>query len=133
MTKYKANNNVVYSCKYHVIWCTKYRRKLVVGEVEAKLKEIVRGVCNENLCELFEIECDGDHVHLLVEVDPQHGIHKLVKSMKGRSSRVLRQEFKELTTKVPTLWTNSYFVSSVGGAPLSEIKKYIQNQKVSQR
>lgn len=102
-------------------------------DVEARLKNIAYGVCEEKRCELFEIECDKDHVHLLVEVDPHYGVHKLIKQIKGRSSRLLRQEFVWLTTKIPTLWTNSYFVSSVGGAPLAVIKQYIENQKVSQR
>ena len=70
-----------------------------------------------------------DHVHLLVEVDPQFGIHRLVKLMKGRSSRLLRQAFPKLKTRMPTLWTNSYFVSTVGGARLSVMKQYIENQK----
>jgi len=70
-----------------------------------------------------------DHVHALVEVHPQYGIHRLVKAMKGVSSRVLRSEFPWLRSRLPTLWTNSYFVSTVGGAPLSVIKQYIENQK----
>lgn len=101
--------------------------------IEKRLKEIAFEVCKERSAELFEIECDQDHVHILVEVDPQYGIHKLIKQIKGRSSRLLRKEFTLLTTRIPTLWTNSYFVSSVGGAPMAEIKKYIQNQKVSER
>ena len=83
--------------------------------------------------ELIELEIMPDHVHLLIEVDPQFGIHKLVKNIKGYTSKILRQEFKVLTTKLPTLWTNSYFISTVGGAPLSIIKQYIENQKRSQR
>jgi putative transposase len=133
MSKYKSNNNVVYSCKYHVVWCTKYRRKVIGGAVEQRLKAIAGDVCREKNCELFEIECDGDHVHILVEVDPQYGIHKLVKQIKGRASRYLRTEFPWLKSRIPTLWTNSYFVSTVGGAPLEVIKRYIQDQKVSQR
>lgn len=133
MIKYKSNNHVVYSCKYHVVWCPKYRRKVLVGAVEARLKEIVKAVCTELDCELIEVECDRDHIHLLVEVDPQFGIHKLIKRIKGRSSRLLRQEFEHLRTKLPTLWTNSYFVSTVGGAPLDAVKQYVQNQKTSQR
>ena len=70
-----------------------------------------------------------DHVHLLIEVDPQFGIHHLVKLLKGRSSRILRQEFPWLKNRLPTLWTNSCFVSTVGGAPLAVIKQYIENQK----
>jgi putative transposase len=70
-----------------------------------------------------------DHVHLLIEVDPQYGIHRAVKKIKGRTSRILRQEFPILVRRLPTLWTNSYFVSTVGGAPLAVIKQYIENQK----
>jgi putative transposase len=78
---------------------------------------------------MIELEVMPDHVHLLVEVDPQFGIHRLVKTIKGRTSRVLRLEFKQLKSRLPTLWTNSYFVSTVGGAPLEIIKQYIENQK----
>lgn len=70
-----------------------------------------------------------DHVHPLVEVDPQFGIHKLVKAVKGRSSRVLRQEFPHLKSKLPTLWTNSCFVATVGGALLGVVRRYVENQK----
>lgn len=78
---------------------------------------------------LVELEVMPDHVHLVVEVDPQFGIHKLVKAIKGRSSRVLRQEFPSLKSKLPTLWTNSYFVATVGGARLEVVKRYVENQK----
>jgi putative transposase len=70
-----------------------------------------------------------DHVHLPVEIDPQSGVHRLVKAIKGRSSRVLREEFPTLKSRLPTLWTNSYFVATVGGAPLEVVKKYVENQK----
>ena len=79
--------------------------------------------------EFIELEIMPDHVHLLVGCDPQLGIHRLVKHIKGTSSRYLRQEFPQLKRKLPSLWTNSYFVSTVGGAPLSVIKQYIENQK----
>lgn len=131
--KYKSNRNVVFSCKYHVVWCPKYRRKVLVGNIENRLKEIIIEVCKEINVEIIEMELMPDHVHLLIELDPQYGVHKAIKSIKGRSSFILRKEFKELTTKLPTLWTNSYFISTVGGAPLDVIKKYIESQKTSQR
>ena len=131
--KYKSNNNIVYSCKYHVVWCPKYRRKVLTGKIEARLKELIQETCLELQCELIELELMPDHIHLLVEVDPRFGIHTLVKNLKGKSSRILRKEFPVLTTKLPTLWTNSYFVSTVGVAPLEVIKQYIENQKTSQR
>ena len=131
--RYKSNNNIVYSCKYHVVWCPKYRRKVLVGKIETRLKEVILDTCAKFSVEIIEMEIMPDHVHLLLEVDPQFGIHKAIKQIKGVSSRILRQEFKELRTKIPTLWTNSYFVSTVGGAPLEVIKQYIESQKTSQR
>ena len=70
-----------------------------------------------------------DHVHLLVGIDCQYGIHRLVKAIKGRSSRLLRDEFPRLGHRLPTLWTNPYFVATVGGAPLEIIKQYVANQR----
>jgi putative transposase len=126
---FKSNHNVVYSCKYHVVFCPKYRRSVLVNGVDTRLKEILQATAAEFRCELIQLEVMPDHVHVLCEVDPQFGVHKLVKSMKGRSSRLLRQEFPHLKSRLPTLWTHSYFVASVGGAPLSVIKQYIENQK----
>ena len=130
---YKSNNNIVYSCKYHVVWCPKYRRKVLYGDVEARLKELIIQICSNIKVDIIEMEIMPDHVHLLLEVDPQYGIHKAIKLIKGTTSRYLRQEFKHLTTKLPTLWTNSYFISTVGGSPLNVIKQYIESQKTSQR
>ena|ERR1700690_306638 len=126
---YKSNANIVYSCKYHVVWCPKYRRRVLEGSVEMELKAIIRQVANERHAEIIELEVMSDHVHLLIEVDPQYGIHRLVKQIKGRSSRILRSKYEHLRSRIPTLWTNSYFVSTVGGAPLQVIKQYIESQK----
>jgi len=126
---YKSNHNVSFSCTYHVVWCPKYRRKVLIEQIAKRLEQIIREVCKEHQAEVLSVEIMPDHVHLLVEVDPQFGIHRLVKLVKGRSSRYLRQEYPSLTTRLPTLWTNSYFVSTVGGAPLSVIKQYIEKQK----
>ena len=126
---YKSNLNVVYSCKYHVVWCPKYRRKVLVNGADERLKELIREVAAEHRADILELEVMPDHVHLLIEVDPQFGIHHLVRLLNGRSSRILRHEFPWLKSRLPTLWTNSYFVSTVGGAPLAVIKQYIENQK----
>jgi len=127
--KYKSNNNVVYSCKYHVVFCPKYRRSVLKNGVDKRLKEIIYETAGDMDCEILELEIMPDHVHLLIEVDPQFGIHKAIKRIKGRSSRFLRQEFSWLKSRLPSLWTNSYFVSTVGGAPIEVVKKYIENQK----
>ena len=130
---YKSNNNVVYSCKYHVVWCPKYRRKVLQDTIAERLKELIIQRCSEIKADIIEMEIMPDHVYLLLEVDPQFGINRAVRSIKGFSSHTLRKEFKELTTRLPTLWTNSYFVSTVGEVPLDTIKKYIENQKTSER
>ena len=91
--KFKSNHNIVYSCKYHVVFCPKYRRKVLVGGVENRLKEIIQAVATELRCEILQLEIMPDHVHILCQVDPQFGVHKFVKRVKGRSSRLLRQEF----------------------------------------
>lgn len=126
---YKCNNNITYSCKYHVIWCSKYRRKVLVEEVGQRLKELIVGVASELRVDIIEMKIMPDHVHLLLEVDPQFGIHRAVKNIKGKTSRILRAEFISLRTRLPSLWTNSYFVATVGGAPLEVIKQYIESQK----
>jgi len=127
--QFKSNNHVVYSCKYHVVFCPKYRRKVLVHGIDNRLAEIIRELAHELRCEVWELEIMPDHVHLLCEVAPQFGVHRFVKQVKGRSSRLLRQEFPQLKKRLPTLWTHSYFVASVGGAPLAMIKQYIENQK----
>ena len=125
----RSNYNVVYRCTYHIVWCPKYRRPVIAGEVDTRLKQIIRDVCAERDAPIAELETMPDHVHLVVTVDPQYGIHRLVKQVKGRSSRLLRQEFPQLRRRLPTLWTNSYFVATVGGATLEVVKRYVESQR----
>ena len=129
MNEFKSNNNILYACQYHIVWCPKYRRKVLINGVDIKLKEIIKEVAQEKRCEIIELEVMPDHVHLLISIDPQFGVQQVIKIMKGRSSRYLRQEFPWLKSRLPTLWTNSYFVATVGGAPLDAVKRYIENQK----
>ena len=129
MEEVRSNNNVVYRCTYHVVWCPKYRRKVITGPVDERLKQIIGEVCAERDAPIVELETMPDHVHLLVVCDPQFGIHRLVKQIKGRSSRLLREEFPHLRSRLPTLWTNSYFVATCGGATLEVIKRYVENQR----
>ena len=125
----RSNSNVVFQCAFHVVWCPKYRRRVLGGRIEERLKQIVREVVEDKGAWLVALEVMPDHVHLLVEVDPQYGVHKLVKAIKGRTSRVLREEFPSLRSRLPTLWTNSYFVATTGGAPLAAVKRYVEQQK----
>jgi putative transposase len=125
----RSNSDVVFQCAFHVVWCPKYRRRVLDGRIEERLKQLVREVVEEKGSWLMALDVMPDHVHLLVEVDPQFGVHKLVKAIKGRSSRVLREEFPSLRSRLPTLWTNSYFVATTGGAPLAAVKRYVEQQK----
>lgn len=141
----RSNRNVVWRCHYHVVWCPKYRRRVITSDdpkmknpphprdhgraVDERLVEIIREVADEAGVIIDEIETMPDHVHMLVQVDPQYGVGTFIKRAKGRSSRILRQEFPSLRSRLPTLWTNSYFVATVGGAPLSILKQYIENQR----
>lgn len=131
---YKFNSNsVVYLCNYHVVWCSKYRRKVLTDEIDERLKEIIISVCRELNVDILSMKIMPNYVYLFLGVDPQLGVHKAVKRIKARSSNILRNEFEDLTTKLPTLWTNSYFVSTNNSIPLDEIEQYIINQKTSQR
>ena len=132
-TTYKSNNNVVYSCKYHVVWCSKYRRKVLTNGVDERLKELLLEYAENLSVDILEMKIMPDYVQILVEVAPQFGIHKAVKSLKSCTSKILREEFIHLRTKMPTLWTNSYFVSTVGSVSEEVIIQYIENQKTSQR
>jgi putative transposase len=115
-----------------VVWCPKYRRKVLVNGVEDRLKQIIHEVANEHDVLVEEVEVMPDHVHLLVSVDPQFGIHRLVRVMKGRSSRLLRQEFPRLKSRLPTLWTNSYFCVTEGKLTQKMMDDYIASNPKGQ-
>lgn len=132
-SKYKSSNYIVYSCRYHVVWCPKYRRKVLVCDVETRLKELLNETCANMNIDIIQLEIKPDHVQLLIEVDPQTGIHKAVKNLKSITSKHLRDEFPQLRTKLPTLWTHSYLVSTVGEISIDTIQCYVESQKTSQR
>jgi REP-associated tyrosine transposase len=129
LNTYKSNRHIVYSNKSHVVWCPKYRRKVLVGAVAKRLERLLKMLCTEMKVDMLALEIRPDHVHLLVEVDPQFGVHRLVKRLKGHTSHALRLEFPALKSRLPTLWTHAYFLSTVGGAPRSAITQYVENQK----
>lgn len=144
MDAVKSDNNIVYRCWYHVVWCPKWRRRVLTsndsrvenppidgdpGPIDERLEKIIREWAAETGSEIAEMEIMPDHVRLLVSVDPQYGVGKFVRGVKGRSSRLLRAEFPSLKRRIPTLWTNSYFVATVGEAPLDIVKQYIENQR----
>ncbi|WP_143276667.1 IS200/IS605 family transposase [Brevibacillus brevis] len=125
----ESNHNVVFDCKYHVVFCPKYRKKVLKEPVDIRLKELFLEKAVELRAEVVEMEIMPDHVHLLIKCDPQFGIHRVVKHLKGYTSRVLRMEFRHLKSRLPSLWTNSYFVATVGTVQLDVIKNYMESQK----
>ncbi len=125
----ESNHNITFDCKYHVVFCPKYRRKVLVNGVDARLKELLNSKARELRTDIVEMEVMPDHVHLLIQCDPQFGIHRVVKQLKGYTSHVLRQEFPILKRRLPSLWTNSYFVATVGAVQLDVVKRYIEDQK----
>jgi len=128
--RYRSTNETVFSAKYHIIWCPKYRSKVLVGKVEACLGEMIREICREYEADVLGLEIMPDHVHLLVELPPAVPLSRFIQTLKGRSSRVLRRQFPHLR-RMRSLWSPSWFVSTVGGAPLSVVKTYVGNQKVA--
>ena len=124
-----SHHHVTFDCQYHVVFCPKYRRKVLVNGVDARLKELLNSKARELRTDIVEMDVMPDHVHLLIQCDPQFGIHRVIKQLKGYTSHVLRQEFPILKRRLPSLWTNSYFVATVGAVPLDGVKRYIEDQK----
>lgn len=127
--EYEKSDTWVYSCKYHIIWCPKYRRKVLVNGIDKRLKDLIIQWQDELQYKIIEIEVMPEHIHLLIHTTPDIAIPSLIKTLKGRTARILRKEFPHLKTQIPNLWTKSKFVATVGSVSLDVIKKYIENQK----
>jgi len=125
--EYQHSANQVYLINYHIIFCPKRRRKVLVDKVEDRLRAILQEVAQEKRVNILALEIQPDHLHLFVSCYPQMTVHKLVRAFKGRSSCYLRREFPQLL-KLPSLWTNSYFVSTAGNVSNETIRKYIEAQ-----
>ncbi len=126
--QYRRNSHTVSLVNYHLVWIPKRRKKVLVGDVEKRLRQIIWEVCQEKDWIVIALEIMSDHVHLLVNVPPNVAAHEVIKAIKGRSSRYLRQEFPHLL-KLPSLWTHSYFVSTTGNVSSETIRKYIEEQR----
>jgi len=127
--RWKTNQGCVFNVSYHIIWCPKYRRKLLVGEVEARLRELLIGKSKENGWDIQMMEIMPDHVHIFIKATPSDSIAHIVSQLKGYTSFALRSEFPHLKTRVPTLWTRSYYVETIGHISEPIILKYIEDQK----
>ena len=127
--EYHHGNHLVYSCQYHVVFCPKYRRKVLEGDIDKRLKELILEKQKEYGYEILDMEVMPDHVHLLIDTSPIIGIFTIVNKIKGYTSHELRKEFPSLKSRLPTLWTQSKFISSVGAVTLEVVKRYIEEQK----
>lgn len=126
---YKRGSHLTYRCNYHVVFCPKYRRPVLVNGVDVYLKILLSDLSKEFDFDIIEMEVMSDHVHILVDVNPRFGIMNLINRIKGISSRRIREKYPELKKRLPCLWTRSTFISSVGCVELNDIRKYIENQK----
>lgn len=126
--RFTKSKHSVYNVAYHLIWCPKYRRKVLVGDIEKRLVELLKGKAQYLEVSIETMQIMPDHVHLLVKMSPVDSPHHIIQQLKGCSSKALRQEFPELL-KMPTLWTRSYYCESIGHISEDTIKKYIDNQK----
>lgn len=129
MKKLKHNTTSVVNINYHIIWCPKYRRKVLVGGVDTRLKELLPELAEDSGCTIDTIEVMPDHIHIFLKGTPTTPIHLIVKNLKGNSSKILRAEFPHLKRRLPCLWTRSYYCETIGCINEETIKKYIENQK----
>jgi putative transposase len=127
--RWTHSNKAVYNLGYHLIWCPKYRRKVLTGDIEVRLKELLIEKAQELNLSIEKFEIMPDQVHLFIKSNPVDSPHFIVQQLKGYTSRLLRQEFSTLRSKLPTLWTRSYYCESVGHISEATIKKYIESQK----
>jgi len=125
---YQHSRNKVFLIQYHLVWCPKRRKPVLVGKVKERLEQIIYQVADELGIKVLELAINPDHVHLFISAYPTIPVHKIVKRIKGRSSNILRKEFPELL-RLPSLWTHSYYVSTIGTVSKETIEKYIEAQK----
>ena len=127
MKKYHTAEHLTYSCQYHVIFCPKYRRRVLVPPVDQAVKDLFQEIAGTYGFSIPDMEVMPDHVHLIIDCNLSFGVMDCVNRLKGISSRRLREQFPHLKTRLPTLWTRSAFISSVGSVSLAVVQKYIED------
>jgi putative transposase len=127
--RWTTSNKAVYNLGYHIIWCPKYRRKVLTGDVAKRLRELLYEKASSIDMEIETLEIMPDHVHLFVKASPVDSPHFIVQQLKGYTSRILRTEFSQLRSRLPTLWTRSYYIESVGHISEDTVRRYIEDQK----
>lgn len=123
----RRTNHAVYQVNYHLVWIPKRRKKVLVGDVAKRLREVCEEVAREHGWTILNLAIQPDHIHLFVAATPKEAPHDIVRAFKGRSSRILRQEFSHLL-KLPSLWTRSYFCRTAGNVSAAVIEQYIKGQ-----
>lgn len=115
--------------KYHIVWCTKYRRKVLSEDMQETLKKLLEEQCSKNNYLIEGLEVMEDHVHVFLSADVKDSVHRIVSQLKGYTSFKLRESYPELKSRLPCLWTSSYYAGTVGHVSEETVKKYIENQK----
>lgn len=121
--------NIQSDCKYIVVFAPKYRLDVLVHPISVRLKELLGEMALEMNVELQSLSILPDHVKLIVKCDPRFGIHRAVKHWKAYTSKILRNEFQILRTRIPTLWSHSYYVATIGEISQDEINQYLETQR----
>ena len=128
LSEYQRTVGAVYSLGYHVVWCPKYRRNVLVGPVADRLRELLIAKADEQGWLIEALELMPDHVHVFVRCPPSVSATRIANQFKGSTSHALRKEFPSLRSRLPTLWSKSYFVASVGRVSEDAIRRYIEEQ-----
>lgn len=130
MQNYRKSSHSVYDCKFHLVWITKYRKKVLVGLVAERVRELLRQICKSHEVDIIKGHVSKDHVHLFVSVPPSISISSLMQQLKGKSSYKLLQENKQLQKEFwgRHLWGRGYFVATSGNITDEVIMEYIENQ-----
>ena len=126
---YSSSETSVHFMGYHFVWCPKYRRKVLDGNIAKRARQLIRKKAEDLDCKVISLEVMPDHIHLFIEGNPTLTPNKIIGDIKGYTSHELRKEFEELRTRLPTLWSRSYFVSTHGHISDKTIEKYIAEQK----
>ncbi len=129
MERYAKNAGAIFSLKYHVVWCPKYRKPVLVPPVDVRLKQLLVEIAEATDMKVLAMEVVPDHVHVFIETDVRRAPAEIAAKLKANTSRILREEFPHLRTRLPTLWSRSYFISTVGAVSEAAIRRYIENQK----
>ena len=131
MVEYRTSAHAVFDIKYHFVWITKYRYKILRGRVAERARDLLRQICQARGVVIIRGAVSPDHIHMLVSAPPEFAPAKLVQYLKGRSSRRMQEEFAELRKRYwgQHLWARGYFCASVGAVGEDTIKKYIESQK----